>query len=802
MQIRISENLKKALNEAKNMANKYSSEIGTEHVLYGLAVIQSSKAGKILLKHGINKAMLEKLFSQADEQMSIMGSPPFTARVNTALNQAFQLSLECGKSEAKTEFVLLVLLKAVQGMAHMILRQYADINAIAKELMTLLESKEADQPQSNAPQLPGDLADLGCDLTKRARENKIDPVIGRDEEIERIIQILCRKTKNNPVLIGEPGVGKTAVVEGLARKIVLGQVPEILKDKILFSLDIASIVAGTKYRGAMEEKLKAAISVIMSSKNIIVFVDELHTLAQSGGKDGEVSPADILKPYLARGEMQTIGATTIDEYRKYIEKDKALERRFQPVIVEPPNVFDTINILKGLKSNYEAFHKVELTYEAIEAAVKLSDRYIMDRFLPDKAIDLIDEAMSKAKVSVGTYPPMVKELEYKIKALEKQKTEANDKEEYERAANLKNEIDNIYKQLEATKVSHVKEGERSGRISYDDIAEVVAKWTKIPVNRLNETESVRLVNLEKILGERVIGQERACETVAKAIRRNRAGLGDPDRPIGTFLFLGPTGVGKTELTKALSAAVMGDENAVIRMDMSEYMESHSVAKLIGSPPGYVGFDEGGQLTEQIRRRPYSIVLFDEIEKAHTDVYNILLQLLDDGRLTDSHGRVVNFKNAIIIMTSNVGVSELKKKARAALGFYEVADESKKEEEDTESILMAALKRHFKPEFINRIDVISIFHHLSEAHIKNIVSILMNKVKNNLSEKNITLNVTQNMIDFLVKTGYDKEYGARPLKRTIVQYIEDPLAESFLSGKIKCGDCVAIDYKNGKVVLDK
>jgi len=802
MQIRVSENLKKALNDAKKMAIRYSSEIGTEYVLYGLALNVQSKAGRILSKYGINRAVFEQVFSQAGEQVSILGDPSFTPRVNTALSQAYQIAVECGKAEAKTEFMLFVLLKDVQGLAYMILRQFVDIKAMADELLMLIGSNETELPQVQVPELPGDLVDLGSDLTKRARENKIDPVIGRDEEIERIIQILCRKTKNNPVLIGEPGVGKTAVVEGLARKIVLGQVPEILKDKILFSMDMASLIAGTKYRGAMEEKLKTAIFAIMSSQNIIVFIDELHTLAQSGGKDGEVSPADILKPYLARGELQTIGATTLDEYRKHIEKDKALERRFQPVTVDPPNVNDTITILKGLKSNYEAFHKVELTDEAIEAAVKLSDRYIMDRFLPDKAIDLIDEAMSKAKVSVGTYPPIVKELEGKIVVLEKQKKDAADRQEYERAANLKNEIDNLVRELDATKVSHMQEGERSGKIVFEDIAEIVAKWTKIPVKRLNETETNRLMNLEKELRERVIGQERAVEAVSKAIRRNRAGLGDPNRPIGTFLFLGPTGVGKTELTKALSEAVMGDENAVIRLDMSEYMESHSVSKLIGSPPGYIGFDEGGQLTEQIRRRPYSIVLFDEIEKAHQDVYNILLQLLDDGRLTDSHGRVVNFKNSIIILTSNVGVSELKKKARNTLGFGEAVDENKKEAEDTESILTAALKRHFKPEFINRIDVISVFHHLSEAHIKSIVTILMAKVKKNLAEKNITLDITQSMIDFLVKTGYDKEYGARPLRRTIVQYIEDPLAESFLAGKLKNGDRVIIDYKDGKVVLDR
>jgi len=801
MQIRISENLKKALNEAKKMAVKYSSEIATEHVLYGLVANTASKAGKILSKHGISKSVIDKLFHAEGEHVSMIGQPAFTARVNTALNQAYNYSLEQGKLEAKTEFVLLALLKDTHSVAYMIVHQFASIIDIVGDIMHLVDNVDLDTGEGSGQQLPGDLFDLGLDLTKRARENKTDPVIGRDEEIERIIQILCRKTKNNPVLIGEPGVGKTAVVEGLAKRVVLGQVPEILKDKIIFSLDMASIIAGTKYRGAMEEKLKTAISTIMAAQNIIVFIDEIHTLAQSGGKDGEVSAADILKPYLARGELQTIGATTLDEYRKHIEKDKALERRFQPVTIDPPNINDTIQILKGLKSNYESFHKVELTDEAIEAAVKLSDRYIMDRFLPDKAIDLIDEAMSKAKVSVGTYPPEVKNLESRIAVLEKQKNEASAKEEYERAANIKNEIYQLSKELAATKVNYVKEGERAGKITYEHIAEVVAKWTKIPVKRLNETESNRLINLESELGKRVIGQESAVQAVAKAIRRNRAGLGDPNRPIGTFLFLGPTGVGKTELTKALSEAVMGDENAIIRLDMSEYMESHSVSKLIGSPPGYVGFDEGGQLTEQVRRRPYSIVLFDEIEKAHGDVYNMLLQLLDDGRLTDSHGLAVNFKNTIIIMTSNIGISELKKKTMS-LGFGGGLEDGKKDAEDTESILTAALKRHFKPEFINRIDVISIFHHLSESNIKSIVSIMLSKVKKNLLEKNISFSVTEGMTEFLLKTGYDKEYGARPLRRTIVQYIEDPLAESFLSGKIASGDIVTIDYKDGKVVINR
>lgn len=641
--------------------------------------------------------------------------------------------------------------------------------------------------------LPQQLSDLGVDFTQRARDNKIDPVIGRKEEIERIIEILCRKTKNNPVLIGEPGVGKSAVVEGLAREIVAGNVPELLKDKIIFSLDIGSLVAGTKYRGELEQRLKSAIEAIIQQGNIIVFIDELHTLAQAGGKEGEVTPADMLKPYLARGELQTIGATTTDEYRKFIEADKALERRFQPIIVNPPTVEQTIEILKGIRPNYEGFHKIKISDEAIVAAAKLSDRYISDRFLPDKAIDLIDEAASRAKVSGNKLPPDVKDMEEKLAQYQNNISIAINNEDYARADEYKALRDETDKEIKRRKEEWKNSANNS--IGEEEIAEVVSKWTKIPVSRLSETEVERLNNLEALLHERVIGQEMAVESVAKAIRRARAGLKDPKRPIGTFLFLGPTGVGKTELTKALAAAMFDDENNIIRIDMSEYMEAHSVSKLIGAPPGYVGFDDGGQLTEQVRRRPYSVVLFDEIEKAHPDVYNLLLQLLDEGRLTDSQGRTVDFKNTIIIMTSNVGVGELKSKR--AIGFN---DTKAAEEENEEKILSDALKRHFRPEFLNRIDVICYFKHLSEDDIKRIADIMMKKVTKKLTDRNIGIRYTPAIVEYVIKNGYDPEYGARPLRRIIEQTIEDALAEALLTGKVRDNGTATVDYVDGKVVV--
>ncbi|MBE5731147.1 MAG: ATP-dependent Clp protease ATP-binding subunit [Clostridiales bacterium] len=795
MKVQITENLKTALVLAKKAAIKYSNpEVGTEHLLYGLAKNSKSMVSKLLAEYGVTPERIEDILRE-ESHVVIMGEPELSIRVSGTIVTAYKRGIERGYPYANSASVLYCILEDTAALACGILTNVFKVDRVA--LAAALQNAEGtggiQQEQSS---LPEQLRDLGVDITQKARQQKIDPIIGRKDEIERIIQILCRKTKNNPVLIGEPGVGKSAVVEGLAKEIVEGNVPELLKNKVIFSLDIGSIIAGTKYRGAMEEKLKDAINAIKENNNIIVFIDELHTLAQAGGKEGEVSPSDILKPYLARGELQTIGATTTDEYRKYIEVDKALERRFQPIIVAPPSVEDTIEILKGLRENYEAFHKVRLSDEAIEAAAKMSDRYIMDRFLPDKAIDLIDEAMSKAKVSGNTVPDDVKVMEERLAVLNKQKDEAVASEDYAKAMQLRNERDQLIKEMEKAKLDWSKSSERAkGVITAENIAEIVAKWTKIPVSKLSETETERLVHLEKILHERVIGQDKAVVSVSKAIRRARAGLKDPNRPIGTFLFMGPTGVGKTELTKALSEVMFDDENAVIRLDMSEYMESHSVSKLIGSPPGYVGFDDGGQLTEQVRRKPYSVVLFDEIEKAHPDVYNILLQLMDDGRLTDSQGRLVSFKNTIIIMTSNVGVAELK--SVRSLGFGGgTADNERK----TEDVINSALRRHFKPEFLNRIDVICTFNHLTRDDIGKIAHLMLGKVQKKLNERNIRLNVTDAMLEFIIQKGYDMEYGARPLRRVIEQNIEDAIAEEILDGKIKDGDAVTADFANGQVKI--
>ena len=601
------------------------------------------------------------------------------------------------------------------------------------------------------------------------------------------------------MLIGEPGVGKSAVVEGLAKAIVDGSVPELLKGKTVFSLDIGSLMAGTKYRGALEEKLKNAIDVIRADGNIILFIDEIHTLAQAGSKDGEVSPADILKPYLARGELQTVGATTTDEYRRFIEKDKALERRFQPVIVNPPSVEETIAILRGLKENYETFHKVRLSDEAIEAAAKLSDRYITDRFLPDKAIDLIDEAMSRAKVNGNTLPGAQRDMLSELKELDKLKGEAVRREQFDLANSYKRRIAELQKKLDESRLNWYRTSEHeTSVIGAEQIAEIVSDWTKIPVTKLSESETRRLMDLEEVLHKRVIGQDKAIQAVAKAVRRARAGLKDPSRPIGSFLFLGPTGVGKTELTKALSEALFDDENAVIRLDMSEYMESHSVSKLIGAPPGYAGFDDGGQLTEAVRRKPYSVVLFDEIEKAHPDIFNLLLQILDDGRLSDSQGRTVSFKNTVIIMTSNAGVSELKSAPRG-LGFSALFG-ADNEQKRTEEILTESLKRYFKPEFINRIDVVCIFEPLKKEDIGKIAGILLDKFEKNLMERGIELEISPEALDYVVTKGYDAEYGARPLRRVIEQTIEDKIAEGIISGRIRDNSLVRVDLEGGEIVV--
>lgn len=801
----MSENVKKCRAFAHQMAiqnrNKYVEPI---HLLYAMYNTECVCA-EILRREGLSPVKIIAEIGKL-EKTEALEDPEESESLKLLFDDARKIATISKQDCIYTEHVLLAsvfyndsplndFLNRNIDVDRMLHRLEANMNIVnIYENLNNIQSSQTYGGEQAKSNLPKELADLGVDFTQRARENKIDPVIGRKDEIERIIEILCRKTKNNPVLIGEPGVGKSAVVEGLAREIVAGNVPELLKNKIIFALDIGSLMAGTKYRGELEQRLKSAIDAVTKRGDIILFIDELHTLAQAGGKEGEVTPSDMLKPYLARGELQTIGATTTDEYRKFIETDKALERRFQPIIVNPPTVEQTIEILKGIRPNYEAFHKIKISDEAITAAAQLSDRYISDRFLPDKAIDLIDEAASRAKVNGNKLPPEIKSMEEKLdeyrNAIETMKKE----EKYIEADEYKNKRDNLFEEIKKKKAEWQANG--GGSIGAEEIAEVVAKWTKIPVTRLNESELERLNNLEKILHERVIGQDEAVESVSKAIRRARAGLKDPKRPIGSFLFLGPTGVGKTELTKALAAAMFDDENNIIRIDMSEYMEAHSVSKLIGSPPGYVGFDDGGQLTEQVRRKPYSVVLFDEIEKAHPDVYNILLQVLDEGRLTDSQGRTVDFKNTIIIMTSNVGVSELK--SRRAIGFND--DKAKADEQNEKAILSDALKRHFRPEFLNRIDVICYFKHLTETDIKRIADLMMRKVTAKLDARNIKLKYTPAIINYVIKNGYDPEYGARPLRRIIEQTIEDCIADALLTGKIKDNSTATIDYADGKVTV--
>ena len=826
-------NVQKALeNAARLTASLGEDKVGTEHVLYGLSKTSGCVASRLLEAHEVTANSILAMIKRTK-----VGSAPlvgrvtveYTPRVKDIIRTAAAISYETGTGSIVTEHILYALLRDRGSMAVSILEQglHVNIDALINQTGALISGYENAEVFSNQSKnyndasrvnsyeknrdakpnqknvnagLPEVLRDMGIDLTARAKMGKMDPIIGREKETERIIEILCRKTKNNPVLIGEAGVGKSAVVEGLAQAIVKDEVPELLKGKTIFSLEIGSLMAGTKYRGSMEEKLKNAIETIIGAKDIIVFIDEIHMLAQAGNKEGEVSPADMLKPYLARGELQTIGATTTDEYRQFIEKDKALERRFQPIIVDQPSEEDAIKILKGIRDSYEAFHKVKITDEAIESAVNLSVRYIMDRSLPDKAIDLIDEACSHAKVGASVASPKLKELEKQLQELEEQKEEAKTLDNFEGAKIYKEKADKVREEIESLRNEwRTSKSDQEAEIGEEDIAKVVASWTKIPVTKLTASEKDKLINLEKTLHKRVIGQEEAVVAVSKAIRRARAGLKDPKRPIGSFIFLGPTGVGKTELTKALAEALFDDENMVIRLDMSEYMESHSVAKLIGAPPGYVGHDDGGQLTEQVRRKPYSVVLFDEIEKAHPDVFNIMLQILDDGRLTDSQGRTVNFKNTVIILTSNAGVADLPKNT-TKFGFGEdTADSSK---ETVKDHLMKALQAKFKPEFLNRIDMTVIFDKLTKEDIVKIANIMIANLNKKLSSKKITLRFTNGAMGQIFEKGYSEEYGARPLKRFIEQNIEDNLAEEILMGRVTDGDSVTVGFKQGKFTFTK
>ena len=804
-----SDNIQKVIKNASKFALRFGSNlIGSEHILYGLTSVKDSLSCTLLAEVGVTEPSLFAFFEEnvsEDDLYGVSGQVEMTPRTKDLFRVAQSIALQLNHSFLGTEHLLLALLSSTGSVAYRILvGQYdVDVEAFKSKLLAMLqtnkpseENKDSAQNKQNGSTLPEKLLEMGTDVTLKAKEHKLDPVIGREEEIERLVEILCRKTKNNPVLIGEAGVGKTAVVEGLAQAIVAGDVPEILKDKVIYSLEIGGLMAGTKYRGAMEEKLKDAIETIIESKNIIVFIDEIHTLAQAGSEKGETSPSDMLKPYLARGELQTIGATTTDEYRKFIEKDKALERRFQPILVNPPSVEQTIQILKGLKDSYEAFHKITITDEAIEAAAVLSDRYISDRSLPDKAIDLIDEASSKAKVNFTVKPQEVRAIEEKIKSLSANRDEASLQRNYEKAAKLQSEIINLENDLKKkSEKFDVKRGKSAiNSIGENEIAEVVAKWTGIPVTKITESEKERLIHLEDILHKRVVGQNQAVEAVAKAIRRSRVGLQDSRRPIGSFLFMGQTGVGKTELCKAIAEAMFDDENNIVRIDMSEFMESHSVSKLIGSPPGYVGYDEGGQLTEAVRRRPYSVVLFDEIEKAHPDIFNALLQILDDGRLTDGQGRTVSFKNTIIIMTSNLGSKEVKEHHKR-LGF---GYDEEEEKIDSKTIYMDALKSRFKPELINRIDVICIFDPLNQEDLIKIAKILIKNINKRLKEKNLSLKMTEDALEFIVSKGSNIEYGARPLKRFIQQEVEDQIAEKILLGQLDKEGEIVIDVENNKL----
>lgn len=820
-------NVEKALVAAEKFAAETGGIVGTEHILLGLYAVKDGIASVLMQKFGVTENMIL-------QHLEHYSSPTvgYSPKSKNAIQMAFAVGAETGKEYVGTEHLLLAILSNTKSLAvEYLMEAGVDVRALAVATSQAVyrpnANKRPDQgtrtfkiefgpmdnmrapgsvgrSESEGPNVKvvsgseavlGELAKFGTDLTFKAKQGKLDPVIGRSKEIERVIQILCRRTKNNPVLIGEPGVGKSAIAEGLAQKITEDKVPEVLKGKIVFSLDLASVVAGTKYRGEFEERFKNALDGIKRAGNIILFIDEIHTLVNAGGAEGAIDAGNILKPMLARGEIQTIGATTLEEYRKYIEKDAALERRFQPIIVDQPSVEDTVEILKGLRDKYEAHHNVKITDEAIIAAANLSDRYISDRFQPDKSIDLIDEAASRKRIFAFSLPTDVKELGEKIKQLEADKEEASLAENYLKANEIKTELDKLKKLYEEGKNSYDKTKENANlSIGEEDIAEIVSNWTGVPLTKITETESNKLLHLEDTLKSRVIGQDNAVSAVARAIKRARAGLKDPKRPIGSFIFLGPTGVGKTELSKALAEAMFGDENLMIRVDMSEYMDKANVSKMIGSAPGYVGYDEGGQLTERVRRKPYSVILFDEIEKAHTDVFNIMLQILEDGRLTDSHGRTVSFKNTIIIMTSNIGSSEIVSMPK--VGFGSLDDEDSYD--DMKEKQMNALRRTLKPEFINRIDEVVIFRSLDKADMHRICNLMLASTAKRLKDMNITVSVSDAAKDLLVEKGYDSQYGARPLRRTIQKMLEDKLSEEILSGNLKVGGKIKVDAGGDKL----
>lgn len=797
--------LNAAVKAAEDLGHTY---IGSEHILLGLLSDTSTVADAVLAAHNITYADIE------DELKRSIGvgvptelqPDDFTPRSKNILETSVAFARQMGQQLVGTEHVLLAIAREGSCSATLLLSRAGVsmqdiVNDVSKALMGGTANAGTDN-KDGGKENESMLSQFGRDLTKLAKDGKIDPVIGRQKEIERVIQILSRRTKNNPCLIGEPGVGKTAIAEGLALKIVSGEVPELLKDKKIYSLDLTGMVAGTKYRGDFEERIKKVIDEVKNAKDVILFIDEVHTLIGAGSAEGAADAANILKPSLARGELQIIGATTIEEYRKHIEKDAALERRFQPVMVDEPSQEEAIEILKGIKDKYEAHHKVKITDEAIESAVKLSTRYIGDRYLPDKAIDLIDEAASRVRLRSYTAPSDLKELEDKKKSVEAEKLSAVNAQEFERAAALRDEERKLDKEIKDKKENwHDMAGKSHDEVTPADIADIVSSWTGVPVTQLSTEESDRLLHMEDELHRRIVGQDEAVEAVSRAIRRGRVGLKDPKKPIGSFIFLGPTGVGKTELCKALAAAMFGDENAMIRLDMSEYMEKHTVSRLIGSPPGYVGYDEGGQLTEKVRRKPYSVVLFDEIEKAHPDVFNMLLQILDDGVLTDGQGRRVDFKNCIIIMTSNVGAKLISQKQKA-FGFAAGAKELEQNEKEIKDAVMGELRNTFRPEFLNRVDDIIVFQRLTKENIKEIASRLLAVLQKRVEDMGIEVTFSDEAVSKIADAGFDDVYGARPLKRAIQSRIEDALSEEMLKGNVKKGGKYICNVKDDKFVFDK
>lgn len=797
--------LNAAVKAAEDLGHTY---IGSEHILLGLLSDTSTVAGAVLAAHNITYADIEEELKRSIG----VGVPTelqpddFTPRSKNILETSVAFARQMGQQLVGTEHVLLAIAREGSCSATLLLSRAGVsmqdiVNDVSKALMGGTANAGTDN-KDGGKENESMLSQFGRDLTKLAKDGKIDPVIGRQKEIERVIQILSRRTKNNPCLIGEPGVGKTAIAEGLALKIVSGEVPELLKDKKIYSLDLTGMVAGTKYRGDFEERIKKVIDEVKNAKDVILFIDEVHTLVGAGSAEGAADAANILKPSLARGELQIIGATTIEEYRKHIEKDAALERRFQPVMVDEPSQEEAIEILKGIKDKYEAHHKVKITDEAIESAVKLSTRYIGDRYLPDKAIDLIDEAASRVRLRSYTAPSDLKELEDKKKSVEAEKLSAVNAQEFERAAALRDEERKLDKEIKDKKENwHDMAGKSHDEVTPADIADIVSSWTGVPVTQLSTEESDRLLHMEDELHRRIVGQDEAVEAVSRAIRRGRVGLKDPKKPIGSFIFLGPTGVGKTELCKALAAAMFGDENAMIRLDMSEYMEKHTVSRLIGSPPGYVGYDEGGQLTEKVRRKPYSVVLFDEIEKAHPDVFNMLLQILDDGVLTDGQGRRVDFKNCIIIMTSNVGAKLISQKQKA-FGFAAGAKELEQNEKEIKDAVMGELRNTFRPEFLNRVDDIIVFQRLTKENIKEIASRLLAVLQKRVEDMGIEVTFSDEAVSKIADAGFDDVYGARPLKRAIQSRIEDALSEEMLKGNVKKGGKYICNVKDDKFVFDK